>query len=245
MQIKGQSLEEATALIDGLETRALPTQDYYRMMQGWLGDRLLVDKTPFYSIDLDTLARVEDWFEDPLYIHLTRHPYGMIRSFEEARLEQLWYPRIVGVDEAERRPSPYQRREMAEMVWVTLHENNLRFLQGIPSDRQHRLSFEDLVNAPATAMQDMSAFLGLEYEPAMIAPHDDQNGRMTDGVHPVSRMIGDMKFHQHRGIDAGVADLWKEAYETDFLSDEAWRVASALGYDQTIADARNRKEFVL
>jgi len=245
MQIKGQSLEEATALIDGLETRALPTQDYYRMMQGWLGDRLLVDKTPFYSIDLDTLARVEDWFEDPLYIHLTLHPYGMIRSFEEARLEQLWYPRIVGVDEAERRPSPYQRREMAEMVWVTLHENNLRFLQGIPSDRQHRLSFEDLVNAPATAMQDMSAFLGLEYEPAMIAPHDDQNGRMTDGVHPVSRMIGDMKFHQHRGIDAGVADLWKEAYETDFLSDEAWRVASALGYDQTIADARNRKEFVL
>lgn len=245
MQIKGQSLEEATALIDGLETRALPTQDYYRMMQGWLGDRLLVDKTPFYSIDLDTLARVEDWFEDPLYIHLTRHPYGMIRSFEEARLEQLWYPRIVGVDEAERRPSPYQRREMAEMVWVTLHENNLRFLRGIPGDRQHRLSFEDLVSAPAKAMQDVSAFLGLEYEPAMIAPHDDQTARMTDGVHPVSRMIGDMKFHQHRSIDAGVADLWKEAYETDFLSDEAWRVASALGYDQTIADARNRKEFVL
>lgn len=90
MQIKGQSLPEVEALLDGLEARALPTQDYYRMMQGWLGDRILIDKTPFYGIDIETLRRAEDWFEEPLYIHLTRHPYGMVRSFEEARLEQLW-----------------------------------------------------------------------------------------------------------------------------------------------------------
>jgi hypothetical protein len=245
MQIKGQTLEEARVMLDGLEDRALPTQDYYRMMQDWLGDRILVDKTPFYAIDVDTLRRAEDWFEDPLYIHLTRHPYGMIRSFEEARLEQLWYPRLVGIDEAARQSCPYRRREMAEMVWLTLHENIQHFLDGVPEHRRHRVAFEDLVGAPQGTMAKVSAFLGLEYEAGMIAPHDNQNARMTDGVHPVSRMIGDMKFHQHRTIDAGVAELWKDAYDTDFLSDEAWRIAAVLGYDQTIADARDRKEFVL
>jgi hypothetical protein len=94
-------------------------------------------------------------------------------------------------------------------------------------------------------MAQISAFLGLEYEAGMIAPHDDRSERMTDGLHPESRMIGDMKFHQHRTIDAGVADLWKGAYDTDFLSPEAWRIAAVLGYEQTIAEARDRKEFVL
>ena len=32
-------------------------------------------------------------FEEPLYIHLLRHPYGMIRSFEEARLDQVFFRR--------------------------------------------------------------------------------------------------------------------------------------------------------
>ena len=245
MQIKGQTLEEARDMLEGLEARALPAQEYYRMMQSWLGDRILVDKTPFYAIDVETLQRAEDWFEDPLYLHLTRHPYGMIRSFEEARLEQLWYPRLVGVDAAERQASPYRRREMAEMIWLTLHENILQFLDGVPEHRRHRVAFEELVSAPQETMVDLSAFLGLDYEPGMIAPHDDPSKRMTDGIHPVSRMIGDMKFHQHRTIDAGVAELWKDAYDTDFLSDEAWRVAAVLGHGQTIAAARDRKEFVL
>ncbi|MFQ5567395.1 MAG: sulfotransferase, partial [Paracoccaceae bacterium] len=245
MQLKDQTLEEAEGLLDELEARALPTQDYYREMQSWLGDRILVEKTPFYGIDVETLQRAEDWFEDPLYIHLTRHPYGMIRSFEEARLEQLWYPRLVGVEAAEQQPCPYQRREMAEMVWLVLHENILRFLVGVPANRRHRVAFEDLVGDPQATMMGVSAFLGLEYEAGMIAPHEDRRSRMTDGIHPVSRMLGDMKFHQHRGIDSRVADLWKDAYDTDFLSDQAWRVAGALGYCQTIADARDRKELVL
>ena len=102
------------------------------MMQGWLGDRILVDKTPFYGIDIETLRRAEDWFEEPLYIHLTRHPYGMIRSFEEARLEQLWYPRMVGAEVAERQPCPYRRREMAEMIWLTLHDHACAFSKACP-----------------------------------------------------------------------------------------------------------------
>ena len=71
---------------------------YYLMLQTWLGQRLLVDKTPAYAVDPEALARAEAYFEDPIYIHLLRHPYGMVRSFEEAKLDQLWFPRLVGTD---------------------------------------------------------------------------------------------------------------------------------------------------
>lgn len=77
----------------------------------------------------------------------------------------------------------------------------------------------------------------------MLNPHQNTRKRMTDGIHPESRMIGDMKFHQHKKIDSNAADLWKHHYQTDFLSDETWKTANALGYDQTIAKSKGRTEF--
>jgi len=66
---------------------------------------------------------------------------------------------------------------------------------------------------------------------------------MTDGVHPDSRMIGDMKFHQHNGIASDVADLWRKAYPVDFLAEETWQLAAALGYEETLTQANKLKEF--
>ena len=53
---------------------------------------------------------------------------------------------------------------------------------------------------------------------------------MTDGVHSVSRMMGDFKFHQHAEIVADVAQSWREHYDEDFLGEPTWRVAKELGY---------------
>ena len=33
---------------------------------------------------------------------------------------------------------------------------------------------------------------------------------MTDGLHAESRMLGDVKFHQHGGVDAAAAERWRE-----------------------------------
>jgi acyl-CoA synthetase (AMP-forming)/AMP-acid ligase II len=243
MQIKNQDLESAQALLQELEERKMPTQEYYRMMQDWLGGRILVDKTPSYAIHIETLKRAEQYFDSPIYIHLLRHPYGMVRSFEEAKLEQLWYPRLVGTDEAARTPCPYNRRELAEMIWLILHQNILEFLEGVPRHRQYRVKFEDLVGDPRRTMDELCRFMSLDFEPEMLQPQMNQRERMTDGAHPVSRMIGDMKFHQHEGVVSEVADLWKQQYEIDFLSDETWQLAALLGYDQTLAKVKNRKEF--
>ncbi len=243
MELRQLGPDGAQALIARLEEQQLSIHEYYGLLQEWAAPRILVDKTPSYAIHPETLARAEEHFERPLYIHLLRHPYGMIRSFEEAKLEQLWYPRLVGDWEAQQAACPCRSRELAEMVWLILHENIVRFLDGVPEGRRHRLRFEDLVADPKAAMGRVCAFLGLEFEPAMLQPQDRKPSRMTDGVHPVSRMIGDMKFDQHAGIVPEVAERWKREYETDFLLEETWRLAESLGYTETVTGARNLREF--
>jgi hypothetical protein len=243
MQLRKMTLEEAQELVCELEEAQLSTAEYYRMLQGWLNGKILVDKTPSYAIHVETLQRAERYFDDAVYIHLLRHPYGMIRSFEEAKLEQLWYPRLVGSREAERVPCPYHRRQLGEMIWLILHQNILAFLEGVPRHRQYRIHFEDLVGAPQRSMERLSEFLQVDFEPAMLAPQSNQREKMTDGVHPDSRMIGDMKFHQHSGIASEVAQAWRKAYQTDFLAEETWQLAAAVGYEETVAQANNLKEF--
>jgi thioesterase domain-containing protein len=53
---------------------------------------------------------------------------------------------------------------------------------------------------------------------------------MTDGIHPLSQMLGDVKFHQHSEIDRSVADRWKEQTAGDSLGELTWDEAEALGY---------------
>jgi len=245
MQVRNEPAEACQKLMAELEERACPTQDYYRMLQEWLGDRILVDKTPAYAVDIEALQRAEAYFENPIYIHLLRHPYGMIRSFEEAKLDQLWFPRLVGTDSFSLDAFPFERRQLAEMIWLILHRNILTFLRDVPAERQFRLRFEDVVGHPESAMTELCAKLGLDYAPAMLEPQGDTKQRMTDGIHEVSRMIGDPKFHQHKKIESAVADQWKSHYEMDFLSEETSRLAAELGYHETIAGAKGRVEFEL
>jgi acyl-CoA synthetase (AMP-forming)/AMP-acid ligase II len=243
MQLRGLDVEQAQDLMQQLEASATTTERYYAMLQEWAGERTLVDKTPWNAVHPVAMERAEASFEDALYIHLVRHPYGMIRSFEEARLAQLWYPRLLDSHQQGPLACPYAETELAEMVWMELHENIRRFLAGIPQSRQIRVRFEDLVSTPETSMQRLGGFLGLEFEAAMLEPQANQRERMTDGLHANSRMIGDMKFHQHDGISSEAADLWKSSYDFDFLSDEAWELAEALDYSETIASANDREEF--
>lgn len=245
MQLMNQGLEAARQWVEELEQVEIRIEDYYRRIQDWATGRMLVDKTPYYAARIETLQRAELLFDQPIYIHLTRHPYGMIRSFEEAKMDQLWYPRLVGADTASRVPCPYDRREFGEMIWLLLHQNIMEFLMHVSPERQFRLRFEDVVSNPHDSMCELCRFMGLEFESEILQPHAHPGERMTDGLHPVSRMIGDMKFHQHKDITAGTADLWKHAYENDFLSDETWTLAKQFGYTETVASARGRREYVV
>ncbi|MEH2092609.1 amino acid adenylation domain-containing protein [Nostoc sp.] len=219
MQIRGCSPEEAIALMEELEAKNLTTKQFYQLIQQWLGDQILVDKTPSYSIDLETLKRAERNFQNPLYIHLVRHPYATMRSYEEARVEQTFPYQ-----------HPFNRRELAELVWLISHQNILEFLQQVPQERQYQVKFEDIVSQPQTTVESLCQFLRVEFHPDMLQPYKEKKQRMTDGIYAQSRMVGDVKFHEHQGINANTADSWKQYYTTDFLGDVTWRVAESLGY---------------
>jgi amino acid adenylation domain-containing protein len=221
MEIKGCDAEQAKRLMEDCENQRLTTQQFYRLMQTWIGERILVDKTPSYALDLETLKRAEIDFDNALFIHLIRHPYGMICSFEEARLDQVFF----------RYKHPFSARELAELIWLVSHQNILQFLKQIPDSRQYRVKFEDLVNQPKSTLEGICQFLGLEFHPDMLQPYKDKEKKMTDGIYSVSKMLGDVKFHGHKDIDAGVADRWRKYYTKAFLGDITWEVAELLGYE--------------
>ncbi|HEX7181390.1 MAG TPA: amino acid adenylation domain-containing protein, partial [Thermoanaerobaculia bacterium] len=221
MEVRGCGAEEARTLMEQMESEGLSTAEMYRRLQEWLGRRMLVDKTPSYALDPAILRRAEEAFDQPRYIHLIRHPLGMIRSFEEAKLDQIFF----------RHEHPFSRRALAELIWLASERNIIDFLQEIPPERQHWVRFEELVREPERVLSGICAFLGLDYHPDMALPYKAKSERMTDGIHAESRMLGDVKFHQHRDVDAAVAERWREELSEDSLGQPTRQTAAQLGYN--------------
>ncbi|HYL05134.1 MAG TPA: thioesterase domain-containing protein, partial [Thermoanaerobaculia bacterium] len=219
MEIRGCAATEALGLIAGCEDAGWSTRRFYGLLQQDLGERLLVDKTPTYAWDRQALRRAEEDFAGPLYLHLVRHPCATIRSFEEAKLDQIFF----GAGH------PFTRRELAELSWTVAHKNILELRGEVPPERWHTVSFEQLVREPGRVLAAVCAFLGLAYEPAMARPYESRPGKMIDGIHAQSRMLGDVKFHSHRQVDAGVGERsWGPAAEAA-LGEPTRETASALG----------------
>ncbi|HVG17568.1 MAG TPA: amino acid adenylation domain-containing protein [Blastocatellia bacterium] len=223
MQIKGCDADRAKEIMREYENRQLTTKEFYSHLQEWIGEKTLVDKSPSYSLDLEILKRAEADFENPLYIHLVRGPYATIRSYEEARIGQI-YPRF---------EHPFSERQVAELVWLISHQNILQFLEGVPPHRHHRVKFEEIVGTPERALGGMCEFLGIEFQPGMMEPYKEKQARMTDGIYEQSHMLGDIKFHDHKSIEADVANRWKTYYRKSFLAEPSLELADRLGYDRS------------
>src|SRR5439155_14490699 len=153
MQIKECDADQAKELMQQCQDQQLTTAQFYGLLQDWLGNRMLVDKTPSYALDIEILRRAERDFAAARYLHLIRHPYAMIRSFEAARLEQVFF----------RHQHGFSRRELAELIWLQSQTNILQFLQTVPPERQHQVHFEELVTEPERVLRGVCQFLGLDY----------------------------------------------------------------------------------
>jgi amino acid adenylation domain-containing protein len=218
MELRGCDADEAERIVGAAEDEDLPVRSWYRCLQEWSGGRMLVDKTPSYSLDPATLGRAERLFERPLYVHLVRHPVATVESYVEARMDRVY------------EELPFAPAAQAQLVWLLAHGNILRFLDGVPRERQHRLRFEDLLREPHRQMADLGRFLGVGFEPGMLEPYSGR--RMTDGPRSASRMMGDPKFHQHQGIDAAVAERSRvTAAAAGSLAAPARELAARLGYE--------------
>jgi acyl carrier protein len=221
MQLKSSSAEEGRQMMENYETEGLSTKEFYAVLQQELKGQILVDKTPTYASSIEILKQAEDNFDKPLYIHLLRHPYGMIRSYEDAKLDRI----VPFMNE-----SSFSRRELAELTWLVNHENIFNFLQDIPEERQFQLKFEDLVTAPQEEIQQLCDFIGIDFQLEMLEAYQDKEQRMTDGLEVASQVSGDLKFYLHRAIDPDVAFRWKKYHTHDFLSDLTWKITEKMGY---------------
>ena len=217
-EIKQCTNDEATKIMESFEARDMPIKEFYLTMQNWLPGKRIIDKTPSYALDPATLQRAEEDFDQPLYIHLVRHPYAMIYSFIEAKLDKNFF----------KYPHDFSRQEMAELIWIVSHQNIKGFLAEVPLERQIQIRFEDLLLRPESEARRLSSFLGVEYKTDMIKPY--QGNKMTDGIGATSQMVGDFKFYLHSDIDQNVAERWRKFHKTDFLSDIAWDLADGFGY---------------
>jgi amino acid adenylation domain-containing protein/non-ribosomal peptide synthase protein (TIGR01720 family) len=232
MEINGCDAADAISIMEEFERKDVTTQEFYRLMQERLGERRIVDKTPAYALDIEIMRRAESYFENALYIHLLRHPYGMIRSFEEAHLDQL----------LNRYKHPFSTREFAELVWTICQQNIREFLAEVPGHRQHRVQFEELVDKPEQVLGGLCEFLELELHPEMLQPYKAKERRMADGIHAVSRMLGDVKFHEHKQIDARVAYNWKSSGDLGQLGETTLELAAALGYEDLATEHKEAED---
>ncbi|MEM9917682.1 MAG: amino acid adenylation domain-containing protein [Bacteroidota bacterium] len=196
------------------------TQQMYQHLQSLVAPRLLVDKSPSYALDKNALIKAENDFEEPLYIHLVRHPYAMVSSFEKMHMDQVMYLH----------PHSYNARQTGELIWTCSHQTILKFLQDIPTGRHHRVVYEDLVRQPEKVMRKLCEHLKIPYHPSLIQPYQDLDQKMTDGIYQDSKPMGDVRLLQHQKINASMADKWKGVLKDNFLSPTTWQLATQLNY---------------
>jgi hypothetical protein len=231
MEARLCGLEEARNLVRQMVSQDMTTRECYRQLQEWVDPRILVDKSPSYALDPGVLQKAEEDFQSALYIHLVRHPCGMITSFENYHIEQaLWL-----------KPHSWRGRQLGELVWYLSHRNIVDFLSAVPEERQLLLRFEDLVAAPEREMQRLCDRFDLPYTRDLVEPYKNIDRKMVDGLHPESIPMGDTRLLERHTIDAAVADAWRKQITPQSLSPSSRELARTLGYAQDAEDPRSAR----
>ncbi len=220
MELDHCSADAAKGILQQFELESLSTAEMYEHLQQRLDNRILVDKSPSYLLDPQALQRAEQYFDRPIYIHLSRHPYAMIRSFAKMHMEQVMFLR----------PNAYNGQQLGELIWNQSHQNALDFLEDIPSELQFHLQYEHLVQNPEAAMHELCDHLNLEFHPDLLKPYENIEHKMTDGLYKDSKPMGDVRLLKHGRIRADLAKQSEAVTKDNFLSTKTWKVAEQLNY---------------
>jgi phthiocerol/phenolphthiocerol synthesis type-I polyketide synthase E len=210
MEVMNIGENECRALVEEMVQKNMSIREVYHILQQAVGDRILVDKTPRYSMHLETLEYAEEIFDKPKYIHLVRHPYPVIESFMRNRFEKLFLEEDV------------DSFLLADKIWNVYNRNVIQFSKTIEPDRYHLVPYETVVSQPKEIMKNICEFLGIPFEESIIDPYDGKR-RMIDGP-------GDPNIFQHDKIESNLGEVWKKISLPRPLSNETGELALELGY---------------
>lgn len=216
-ELLGVGLDASQTHVSKLIERNESVYGVYGHLQELAGNRLLVDKTPTYALDVAALERAERLFEAPKYIHLVRHPYAVIESFLRVRLDKLLGPNLFQESDVD----PYV---VAEAVWAIANRNLLQFLARIEPERRHLVRYEEMVSNPAGVMTDLCRFLGVPFDEVVLNPYDNPRERMMGG-------IGDPNIFRHKNINSERGEAWKKIRLPRYLDESTKQVTRQLGYE--------------
>ncbi|MEO1260059.1 MAG: amino acid adenylation domain-containing protein [Bacteroidota bacterium] len=222
MELENLTAAQAKSLLYAYEKKGMTTSGMINHLKTWANDRTIVDKSPSYLLDPLALEKAIRDFPNARFIHLVRHPYSMVKSFEKYHMDQVLYLKEHG----------HSAQALGELVWLHSHQNAVDFLQKIPARQRHFLRYEDLVKYPEREMQELCYEIGLPYHPNLVKPYLGLDKKMTDGLHTDSRSMGDTHFDQKDKIEASKADDWKGVLDDNFLSDNSWNLAERFGYEK-------------
>ncbi|PZV09422.1 MAG: polyketide synthase module [Leptolyngbya sp.] len=228
MELLQVNAQQAETLLSEWRQHHTTVPAVYDKLQQMAEGRLLVDKSPTYSLSLETLERAEQMFEGAKYIHLVRHPYAVIESFVHNRMYKIF---DLEPDD------PYR---LAEQVWQACNQNIRTFVGSLDPDQHYTLRYEDLVVDPEPAMRGLCAFLDLPFDPAVLTPYEGL--RMTDGITAQSMAVDDPNFRQRSRIEAHLAKIWQGIQLPHRLSTTSQTLAAQYDYplpqEQAVAPAQ-------
>jgi phthiocerol/phenolphthiocerol synthesis type-I polyketide synthase E len=216
MELEGLESAAGQARIDRLVADQASVQDVYLKLQQLAAPRLLVDKTPPYGLDPETLWRAEELFDQPKYIYLFRHPYPVMESILRLRMDRLFGPSLFGDADVD----PYV---VAETVWALSNRNLIEFCDRVGRERCLWVRYEDLVQDPRAAMTRVCEFLELPFDERVLEPYDGKRERMMGG-------LGDPNILQHSRIEPGLGEAWKKIQWPRALDASTLALMTRLGY---------------
>lgn len=211
MELHGIDVDAAKAMESSWEALTVP--EVYQRLIDALGDRLLVDKCPHLSADPQALARLARWFPDARWIWIVRHPGSVTRSIENMPMAEVILQGYA--------PD-------ARSIWYHANLTIQSFLAKVSPERQVRVAYEELVQAPEVPLRRITDMLALPYVPAMAKPYEGD--RMRDGP-PGARAVGDPNLAGRGKLDPELATKWLEGFDPASVSPETHGLARALGYD--------------
>ncbi|MEL7450417.1 MAG: sulfotransferase [Pseudomonadota bacterium] len=159
----GQSADDVGAARDWLtENAAMPVAEAFALLASWSSPLRLVDKSPLYAMREGALQRINANAPDAFFVHLTREPLPTAESVVRFRTS---IGRRTGRRSGRhngRRVNASGRHADLERFWREPHERILRFLAGVPEERQLRVKGEALLANPGDELARIARLLGLD-----------------------------------------------------------------------------------
>jgi len=165
----------------------LSSGDVFREIAAKLDPLIPLEKSPYYTVDINHMERIYNACPDARFIHLTRHPVKQCES--TIALNEGIFPIFVNAIEYQKDSVTVESQSNSMMVsskndlpmflnaieyqkdraviepqlaWHDLNVNILNFLEkNVPEDRHIRLRGEELMEKPEEKLAEICGWLGI------------------------------------------------------------------------------------